>query len=129
MGTVLDDGESPHTTRALEAAGHAAAVFRHFAVSHGQLDDAERTEYLAAFSDSSQGHLVSVNRWDKPYVTGGLIAELGLAQTASGWVDQLVAAESAGATEVAYQPVGPDIPRELETFARAHAMYVASVKA
>ena len=33
--------------------------------------------------------------------------------------DRLRALTSAGITEVAYQPMGPDIPRELAAFARA----------
>jgi 5,10-methylenetetrahydromethanopterin reductase len=33
--------------------------------------------------------------------------------------DQLAEWESAGITEVAYQPAGPDIPAELERFAEA----------
>jgi 5,10-methylenetetrahydromethanopterin reductase len=136
MGTVLDEGDSPHTSRALEAAGHAAAVFRHFALSFDQMDEGQRAEYLATFSDVPErevhlaiheGHLVSVNRWDMPFVTGDLIAEPGLAQPACGWADQLVAAESAGATEIAYQPAGQDIPRELETFVRAHELYSTTI--
>ena len=32
---------------------------------------------------------------------------------------QLARFEADGATEIAYQPAGPDIPRELEAFAKA----------
>ena len=35
------------------------------------------------------------------------------------WRERLAAMTEAGATEVAYQPAGPDIPRELEAFADA----------
>jgi len=40
-----------------------------------------------------------------------------LAATRAAWRERLAEMESQGATEIAYQPAGPDIPRELEAFA------------
>ncbi|HEY5870999.1 MAG TPA: hypothetical protein VI542_36425 [Candidatus Tectomicrobia bacterium] len=65
------------------------------------------------------GHLVLVNAHDRPYVTGALLTQLGLALSAAGWRERLAQMEEAGATEVAYQPAGPDIARELEAFITA----------
>jgi 5,10-methylenetetrahydromethanopterin reductase len=42
-----------------------------------------------------------------------------LALTRAGWRERLALLEAQGATEIAYQPAGPDIARELEAFASA----------
>jgi 5,10-methylenetetrahydromethanopterin reductase len=47
-----------------------------------------------------------------------------LAATGAAWTPeqlraQLDGLEASGITEIAYQPAGPDIPRELEAFASA----------
>jgi 5,10-methylenetetrahydromethanopterin reductase len=65
------------------------------------------------------GHLVVVHERDRPFVTPQLIEGSGLALSASGWREKLAALEQDGATEIAYQPAGPDIPGELEAFAKA----------
>ena len=48
-----------------------------------------------------------------------MLAQAGLALTRDGWRERIALLESLGATEIAYQPAGPDIARELETFAAA----------
>ena len=128
FGTVLDDGEDPGCERSIAAAGHAAAVLMHWATEHNRLDlipDAER--WHAAYDDVPPperhlalhaGHLVEVTERDRPFITGELLAAGG-ALPAKGWRERLAGAEAAGATEIAYQPAGPDIPRELEAFAKA----------
>ena len=40
----------------------------------------------------------------------------GFARTAGAWRDHLAQLEDGGATEIAYQPAGPDIPGELRRF-------------
>ena len=129
FGTVLDDGEDPGCERSIAAAGHAGAVLMHWATEHNRLDlvpDAER--WQAAYDDVPPparhlalhaGHLVEVTERDRPFITGELLAAGGAALPAKGWRERLAGAEAAGATEVAYQPAGPDIPRELEAFAKA----------
>jgi 5,10-methylenetetrahydromethanopterin reductase len=131
FGTVLEDGEDPGSDRVVDAAGHGLSVVLHWAVEHGVIDELlpERGhEWAAAYDDVPKEkrhlalhdrHLVAVNERDRPFVTGELMVKGGLALTASEWRDKLAKLEAAGSTEIAYQPAGPDIPRELEAFAAA----------
>jgi 5,10-methylenetetrahydromethanopterin reductase len=129
FGTVLDAGESPGSARALAAAGHGAAVVLHAALEFGNLaalpGGAEwaaayervpaRTRHLALHDQ----HLIAVNERDRAFVTGDLLAKIGLAQDRAAWRARLAALEAQGVTELAYQPAGPDIPRELAAMAEA----------
>ncbi|MGE3771965.1 MAG: LLM class flavin-dependent oxidoreductase [Gammaproteobacteria bacterium] len=129
LGTVLDAGEAPGSARAIAAAGHGGSVMLHYMLEHGMLDrlpegeawkkayDAvpQRTRHLAMHD----GHLVGVNARDEPYITGELLASHGMATDRAAWRDRIQALAAGGATEIAYQPAGPDIPRELEAFAKA----------
>ncbi len=129
LGTVLDAGESAGSTRAIEAAGHAGTVMFHYAVEHNMLDmiagGEQWLESYRALPEQTRhltmhdGHLVGVNDHDRPYVNGELLAGHGLAMDRGAWRERLAALAEGGATEVAYQPAGPDIPRELEAFADA----------
>jgi len=131
FGTVLDEGEDAGSDRVVAAAGHAASVVMHYAAEHGLLDamlpDLGR-RWLAAYDDvpddarhlaMHRGHLVLVNEHDRPFVDGPLLRNFGLALSRAGWRERLVELEAAGATEVAYQPAGPDVARELAAFADA----------
>lgn len=128
-GTVLADGEDPGSPRVIAAAGHGASVRFHFAFEHGLLAMLPRGEEWAAAYDVvperirhlalHDRHLVGVNERDRPFVTGEVLAQHGLALSRQGWREQLERFASEGATEVAYQPAGPDIPRELEALAAA----------
>jgi 5,10-methylenetetrahydromethanopterin reductase len=128
-GTVLADGEDPDSARVLAAAGHGASVRFHFAFEHGLLGMLSRGEEWAAAYDAvpkrirhlalHDRHLVGVNERDRPFVTGELLTQHGLALSRHAWREQLECLASMGATEVAYQPAGPDIPRELEALAVA----------
>jgi 5,10-methylenetetrahydromethanopterin reductase len=127
MGTVLEDGEAPGSARAIAAAGHAAAVGFHYAVENRRLETIPGgKEWLAAYQSVPERvrhlamhdqHLIAVNNRDRPFVTGEVLAQQGLAATRTAWRERLAMMESQGATEIAYQPAGPDIPRELEAFA------------
>jgi 5,10-methylenetetrahydromethanopterin reductase len=121
-GTVLDDGEDLTSPRVIAAAGPAAAV-----VLHGSYDAGRRlVEPWCAELDAipapvrhlavHAGHLVEVTERDRPYLSPELIA--GFTVTGSGAeVRERVAAMLAdGVNEVAFQPAGPDIGRELESF-------------
>ena len=130
FGTVLELGEDPGSDRALAAAGHGAAVFYH-ATYHGrgwgdvtalprgeewqQRAEAlpERTRHLAIHD----GHLVTLNALDQGIVTGDILAPLGVSADAATWRARLAESERIGVTEIVYQPAGPDIERELTTFA------------
>ena len=128
-GTVLDDGEDPGSQRVIDAAGHAGSVMLHYAVEHDMLelvpDAGQWQQSYASMPEATRhltmhdGHLVGVNDHDRPYVTGELLSGSGLAIDRGAWRERLAAMTEAGATEVAYQPAGPDIPRELEAFAEA----------
>ena len=129
FGTILEDGESPGSDRAIAAAGHGAAVWLHAAVEglfgasipNGELwaaayaDVPERVRHIALHDK----HLIAVNERDRPFVTGELLAQVGAALNRAGWRDRIAAIEANGYTEIAYQPAGPDIPGELERFAEA----------
>jgi 5,10-methylenetetrahydromethanopterin reductase len=129
FGTVLAPGESPGSERALAAAGHGAAVALHAALEFGSLGalpngaewaavyerEPECTRHLALHDR----HLIAVNARDRAFVTGELLAKMGLALDRAGWRAKLAALEAQGVTELAYQPAGLDVPRELEAMAEA----------
>ncbi len=129
FGTVLADGEAPDSPRALAAAGHAAPVLFHFAMENRRLDLLPNGEaWAAAYADVPpearhlalhDRHLIAINERDRPFVTGDLLAQNGLALDAAGWRERVQMLASMGATEIAYQPAGPDVPGELERFASA----------
>jgi 5,10-methylenetetrahydromethanopterin reductase len=129
MGTVLGEGESPGSSRAIAAAGHAASVGFHFALENRRLSMVPRGEqWAAAYRDVPKRvlhlalhdqHLIAVNERDRPFVTGEVLAHQGLALTSGEWRKRAAVLEAQGATEIAYQPAGPDIPRELAAFAAA----------
>jgi len=129
LGTVLEDGEDPGSARVLAAAGHAAPVLFHYALENKQLGLLPNGEqWAAAYADVPPAvrhlalhdrHLVAINDRDRPFVTGELLAANGFALTRAGWRERAAMLASLGATEIAYQPAGPDIARELETFVSA----------
>jgi 5,10-methylenetetrahydromethanopterin reductase len=131
FGTVLADGEEADAERPLAAAGHGAAMLLHYSAEYGLLDTLlpeQGRQWLSAYDAvpvesrhlaMHYGHLVLVNEYDRPYVTGALLTQLGLARSAAGWRERLAQLEAAGTTEIAYQPAGPDIARELEAFITA----------
>jgi 5,10-methylenetetrahydromethanopterin reductase len=128
-GTVLEEGEDPGSARALAAAGHGAAVGFHFALENRRLDSiADGEAWAAAYSHVPERvrhlalhdqHLIAINERDRPFITGAMLAKAGLAMTRAGWRERIAILESQGATEIAYQPAGTDIARELEAFASA----------
>lgn len=128
FGTVLDEGEDPGSTRAINAGGHFASVSLHFAVEHNMLEMVPGgEEWAATYADVPEnirhialhdGHLWAVNDRDRPFVTGEVMTATGAALGPDGWREKIAQLEAGGATEVAYQPAGPDIPRELEAFAK-----------
>jgi 5,10-methylenetetrahydromethanopterin reductase len=126
-GTVLDPGEDPGSARAIEAAGHSAGLALHMAYQRGQVHSvpggtewAEEVESIPARERHlaiHENHLVALNAIDRKVVTAETIAHLKLALTPEEHRERLRQFGHAGVTEVIYQPAGPDIPRELRTFA------------
>jgi len=130
FGTVLDAGESPNSQRVIEAAGHGAAVYFHFFAENelGVENMPGGPEWLARYADVPADvkhlaihdkHLVAVNERDRPLITGDLIEAMGGAYSPARLRETLAGFAAAGVTEVAYQPAGPNIARELEAFITA----------
>ena len=130
FGTVLDDDEDPGSARALAAAGHGAAVSLHAMYERGadfsripggakwvaEIETIPANERHLAVHDR---HLIALTERDARLVNGEMLRRFGLARTRSEWREHLERLESAGITEIAYQPAGPDIPGELARFAEA----------
>jgi 5,10-methylenetetrahydromethanopterin reductase len=128
FGTVLGEREDPAAPRVMEAAGHAAGVRFHAMYEAGAdvsglpggadwLKSIEAVPLERRHIALHEGHLISTNDRDRAVVTGDTLRRSGLARTSGEWRDHLAALEAAGATEIAYQPAGPDIPGELRRFA------------
>lgn len=130
FGTVLQPGEDAGSARVLDAAGHAGGVALHAMYERGasfaaipggdawvaELESIPANERHLALHDL---HLIGLSARDARIVTGGLLQSLGAVRAADGWRERLAELEAAGATEVAYQPAGEDIPGELRRFAEA----------
>jgi 5,10-methylenetetrahydromethanopterin reductase len=133
FGTVLDHGEAPSSERVRAAAGHAVAVVYHAIYERsGPAVDAfpggqawrEATEAVPTerrHLSIHEGHLVAPNERDALALDAApeLAASLTMTGTAAEVGQRVEALAAAGVTEIAYQPAGPDIPRELEAFAAA----------
>ena len=134
FGTVLDQGEDVSSERAKAAVGPGVAVVYHGSYERGGADAVDgfpggstwRTEIEKAPEASRhlaihEGHLVASNPADRlvldqAVALAGMLTTTGTADEVRAKVQDLA---SIGVTEVAYQPVGPDIPRELRAFAEA----------
>jgi 5,10-methylenetetrahydromethanopterin reductase len=134
FGTVLDPGESLDAPRVLEAAGAGAAVVFHRAHDvpgapgrPALADLPGGAAWRAAIEaiparerhlHTHEGHLTTPNAIDRKALTGENIRRYTLTGDAAALRQRLAELETRGVTEVAYQPAGPDIPRELTAFAR-----------
>ncbi|MDQ1481123.1 MAG: 5,10-methylenetetrahydromethanopterin reductase, partial [Actinomycetota bacterium] len=126
---VLDEGESPSSERALAAAGPALTVVYH-AMYEGdpssvdglpggpewrarveEVPEAQR--HLAVHED----HLVRVTDRDRPLLNGDVLPAFTWTGTAADLHARLEPLAASGVTEILYAPMGPDVPRELRTFA------------
>lgn len=129
-GTVLEPGEDPTSDRVLAAAGPAAAVTYHALYEMGGVDavaqalpnGAAWVERIEAVPESERhlavhdGHLIRLSAIDHDTLPREVIPELTLTGTPDDVRAKLEAIAASGVTEIAYQPEGPDIPRELEAF-------------
>jgi 5,10-methylenetetrahydromethanopterin reductase len=134
FGTVLDDDEEAASPRAVAAAGPAVAAAYHAIYESRGPDAVDKLpggrEWRAAVEAVEAprrhlavhgGHLVALGTHDEALLTRAAPLLPGWTMTGSR-ADigaRLRALTSAAITEVAYQPMGPDIPRELAAFAAA----------
>lgn len=133
QGTVLDPGESFDSPRVIEAAGGGASVVFHRAYDRPapgrpKLEELKGgAEWLAHIESidpsvrhlhTHEGHLTFVNGIDRKVITGDLIKQFTFSGEADALRAKMEELESIGVTEIAFQPAGPDIPRELRAFAR-----------
>ncbi|MGH3208611.1 MAG: LLM class flavin-dependent oxidoreductase [Trebonia sp.] len=134
FGSVLNDGEDPAGPRAVAAAGPAvAAVYHAIYESKGAAgvdklpggrewrEAVEAVEVPRRHLAVHDGHLVRLGQHDEALLARAapLLASWTMTGTRADIGARLQALTSAGITEVAYQPMGPDIPRELAAFAAA----------
>jgi 5,10-methylenetetrahydromethanopterin reductase len=131
LGTVLGDDEDADSERVLRAAGPGAAMAYHSGYQRQRptfdiLPDSavwrasvEAVDPDVRHLELHRGHLTELNRHDQKVMTGSIAADLSRSGSAAHWRGRLAAAAEAGATEVAYQPAGDDLRRELRTFIEA----------
>jgi len=132
FGTVLDDGEDPLSPRVVEAGGAALAAAFHGTYERGGAAAVEGFPGGAAWRAAieavpeaerhlavHEGHLVAPNDRDRLALaeSAGLIPAISFTGTAPELRGRLDALAAVGVTEIAYQPSGPDIRRELAAFA------------
>ena len=134
FGTVLDAGEDAAGSRAVAAAGPAVAAAFHAIYESKGADGVDRLpggrqwrEAVEAVEPPRRhlavhdGHLIALGQHDQALLARAapLLASWTMTGTRTDVGARLRALTSAGITEVAYQPMGQDIPRELAAFARA----------
>lgn len=130
FGTVRQPDEAYDAPRVIDAAGHGAAVGLHAMVERGMDVTAlpGGADWLAELNATPEGerhlplhdlHLIGVNDRDRPMLTAAFMQRAGGVRTADEWRTHLASLEAAGATEIAFQPAGPDIESELRNFMQA----------
>jgi 5,10-methylenetetrahydromethanopterin reductase len=135
LGTVLEEGEPLDCDRVIDATGPAAAFQLHIG-GEGIVADSPQVKayqsHIASFPEAvrhletHRGHLIEVTDAERPLIT----AELVRGGTGTGTQTEVEAAlaeiESSGVEGVLYGPMGHDIPRELEAFARCAGIQARS---
>ncbi len=131
FGTVLDDGESPTSDRVFDAAGPSAALSYHALYARGGPEAVAKLPNGASWALAveriaperrhfgvHEGHVVEVNPIDREFMPRQFVARRTFTGTVAELAGRLAALAAKGVTEVAYQPVGRDIARELTAFAK-----------
>ena len=133
-GTVFGEGEDLTTPRVAAALGPFAAVIYHAADARGSTEAVDSLPGGRAWRESIEtvpeasrhlavhaGHLVEPNERDRGHVHDlmQVASRASLTGSAGDVAAKIEALAAAGVTEIAYQPAGPDIPRELRAFASA----------
>lgn len=131
-GTVLEPGEEPTSERAFEATAPSLAVRYHGLAARGQPLDSlpGGEEWLASIAgvpegerhlEIHRGHLVELNEHDRRAMDREQLPPAQLTGTVDAIRERLARLEAGGATELMWQPMGPDIERELRAFAQVLA--------
>jgi 5,10-methylenetetrahydromethanopterin reductase len=131
FGTVLEEGESPSSERALAAAAPGVTVVYHAmyggdptsvdalpggAEWRAEIEKVpEEIRHLTVHAE----HMVRVSEHDRPLLAtaGDLMSTFTYTGTAKEVRARIDALETSGVTELLYAPMGPDVPRELRAFA------------
>jgi 5,10-methylenetetrahydromethanopterin reductase len=134
FGTVLDDGEDAVGSRVTAAAGPALAAACHAIYESKGAAGVDRLpggrewrEAIEAVAESRRhlaihdGHLAVLGEYDEALLARAapLLPKWTMTGTRAEIATRLAKLSSAGVSEIAYQPMGPDIPRELAAFAEA----------
>jgi 5,10-methylenetetrahydromethanopterin reductase len=134
FGTVLDDGEDAAGPRAIAAAGPALAAAYHAIYESKGADGVDKLPGGREWREAVEavelprrhlavhdGHLIALGQHDQALLkrAAPLLTSWTMTGTRTDIGARLHALTDAGITEVAYQPMGPDIPRELTAFAQA----------
>ena len=134
FGTVLHEGEDAASPRAVAAAGPALAAAYHASYEAKGADGVDKLPGGREWREAVEaveaprrhltvhdGHLVRLGKHDEALLgrAAPLLARWTMTGTRADIGARLRALPSAGITEIAYQPMGPDIPRELSAFAAA----------
>jgi 5,10-methylenetetrahydromethanopterin reductase len=133
FGTVLDDGEDLTSPRVIDAAGPGAVVLYHATYERGgpAVDGLPGGRQWREAIEASPGHerhlaihaghLVKANARDQPHVAElvPFASSMALTGTADELPEKIAGLAALGVTELAYQPAGSDIERELRVFAAA----------
>jgi len=134
FGTILDEGEVITSPRVFHSLAASAAVLFHGAYESGGAKSVDALPGGRAWRESIEalpvasrhlavhsGHLVEANEHDREHVNE--LMELVRIRSFTGSPHevraQLEALSKCGVTEVAYQPAGPNLERELRAFASA----------
>jgi 5,10-methylenetetrahydromethanopterin reductase len=133
LGTVLEEGEDASSERVRAAGGPGTVLSYHGAYEfNGPLAELPGgREWLAVIEQAPEDdchlvvheqHCVGLNAADQAaWDAGGqtMLETSTVSGTASQVTDRLQQLAEQGVTEIVYQPAGPDIRRELETFLAA----------
>lgn len=127
FGTVLDEGETLDCDRVIDATGPAAAFQLHIGGQGmvGESPEAKAYErHIASFPqavrhlETHRGHLIEVTEAERPLINAELVEKATGTGTPAEVEATLDEIEGSGVQGVLYGPMGHDIPRELEAFAR-----------
>ena len=109
------------------ATGGLANISRRMALISQNVANASTPGYSAEIAEFPEerrrlelhrSHLVEMTELDQRFVTERVVRQGTMTGTPSEMRDTLKGFESTGAALFVYSPFGPDIPRELEAFAK-----------